>query len=201
MLRFLLIVTFIFLYAFNFAQSAYLLKDKRYVQYWKSLNDCALIEIDKDGYKGIMLDACLLYKNDKRLIYEIESIIGYDSNRTISVACSVEINNIEKFEQSLLNAQKSGKEEFAFVLLSSGNFYRQYIGLILSNKKYLLISFYRDESCFQRNILRKRNYKLFKLIFSRIFLFKHIDSNGAKYDYFWILYDSENNSITSYHYN
>ena len=80
MLRFLLIVTFIFLYAFNFAQSAYLLKDKRYVQYWKSLNDCALIEIDKDGYKGIMLDACLLYKNDKRLIYEIESIIGYDSN-------------------------------------------------------------------------------------------------------------------------
>lgn len=93
------------------------------------------------------------------------------------------------------------RDVFAVELLSRGNFYRQYLKLSGNKTDYLFVSFQRNEFINRNKRIQNNNFKLFKLIYSRIFLFKHIDSNTTKNDYFWALYNINKNTIESFYYN
>lgn len=201
MKRFLFFLILLFSFTIDYAQPVHLLKDKRFVQYWKSMKDCSTQEIIENNLKGIMLDGSLLHQTDKALISTIESITGLDSIETMSVDCSIDYDEVADLESLLFSLRQTSSDEFAIVLLNSGAFYRQYMGISLSGTKYLLVSFKRDESISQNKRIRKKNYELFRLIYSRIFLFKNIDPTASKFDYFWLLYSPKNNEIISYYYN
>lgn len=201
MKSFLFFLILLFSFTIDYAQPVHLLKDKRFVQHWKSMKDCSTQEVIENNHKGIMLDGSLLHQTDKALISTIESIIGLDSIVTMSVDCSIDYEEVADLESLLSGLQQTSSDEFAIVLLNSGAFYRQYMGLSLSGTKYLLVSFKRDESISQNKRIRKKNYELFRLIYSRIFLFKSIDPTASKFDCFWLLYSPKNNQIISYYYN
>ena len=201
MKSFLFFLILLFSFTTDYAQPVHLLKDKRFVQHWKSMKDCSTRDIIENNHKGIILDGCLLQQTDKALISTIESIIGFDSIGTMSVDCTINYDEVADLEYLLFSLQQTSSDEFAIVLLNSGAFYRQYLGLSLSETKYLFVSFKRDESIFHNKRIRKKNYELFKLIYSRIFLFKNIDPAASKFDCFWLLYSPQKNEIISYYYN
>lgn len=191
----------IIFFNFTFAQQTHLLKDKKYVQYWESMQDCSIREIVTPGYQGIILDGCLLKQTDKALTSVFESILGKDFTSTITINCTIENADILAFENLLSNIVNSNNNVFAIELLSRGNFYRQYLKLSGNKTDYLFVSFQRNEFINRNKRIQKNNFKLFKLIYSRTFLFKHIDPNTTKNDYFWALYNINKNTIDSFYYN
>lgn len=187
--------------AFSFAQPIHLMNDKRYAQHWKSMNDCSLQEINSIHFKGISLDGCLLSQTDKALFSTIESILGSDTTNNLTVECSVDIDEVYALERLLYEVQKSNSNDFPTILLKSGSFFRQYLGVTIFGEKYLFVSFQRDESFKRNKRIRNKNFDLFKLVYSRLFLFKHIDSPASQFDYFWLLYDPKTNTIVSFYRN
>lgn len=201
MKKILLSYCFVLMLAHICAQPVHLLKDKNYVQHWESMKDCSIREIVTSDYRGVILDGCLLNQIDKALASTIEAIIGQELAESMTINCSIDINEVDTLEHLLRCIRSSDDKEFAITLLNSGSFYRQYMGLSCNENRYLFVSFQRDESIAKNKRIQDDNYALFKLIYSRVFLFKHIDSPAAKHDYFWLLYDTNANTIVSFYYN
>ena len=180
------------------SQSIYLLKDKKYVKHWLSYDDCCVQEINSDFYKGLILDGCKLANNDATFMLRINGIIHLDTDSCMHytfLPTMAEVNNFNKvifnhhLELSLLTLTNATLMEKQYLC--------QYVGIVCNNRRFLLVSFQKDETSGKSKRIQRKNYELFKLIYSRVLYNKPIDSQKITNEGFIILYDMDNNSIIS----
>lgn len=182
---FILSISFIHLCLLCNAQSTHLLRDKKYVQYWESLTNCSEQEILQPDYQGIILNGELLIRTDILLVSTIESITGIKVD-TFSFNYIPDIHTIQKIEELLKN-ENNYVDSLPATLLMKNNYYRQYLGIEFDDNKYVLVSFQMDYIHSKSKRIQKKNFELFKLIYSRLYLFSHPPS----WDHFWLLYNTE----------
>lgn len=175
-----------------------LLREKRFMQYWKALPDCCVSEIKSNKYDGMILNGRLLSQTDKWLVPTIESLLNRKIDSLQAFEYIADDSTVLSFEKQCLDSLYKSNSPY-FIALKGNLYYRQYLGLILDGNKYLFVSFQKSNPhCGHNNHQRKLCYQVFRLIYSRSFLIPGIDFHPKDKVRFWMLYNVANKQIYSY---
>lgn len=177
------------------SQSVHLLKDEKYIRHWETYENCCVFEIDTGVFRGVFLDSKQLRNNDNFFTDIVDAFFQTDSSSNVLYDFCPTKSEIDSGFKKICFTLKNDSVIKEYPCLQNPDFFCQYVGLLYNNKKMLIISFQRNDIKHKNKKTNQKRFELFKMIYSRIFFFKSIDSQIISCDSFWMLYDMDNDRI------
>lgn len=170
-------------------------QESRTMQYWESLPDCCIGEINDNFYDGVILDGRKLSQVDRWFLPNVKLLLKMEIDSLQAFDYMFIDSTVMSFEcQCLDSTQLSDSPHF--IVLKDKTYFRQYIGMILDGTPYLFISFMLiDPHCTNSRKQYEQCYHINRLIYSRCFIAPGLDFHPCDNVRFWMLYNITNKEI------